>query len=91
VWMRDYSDAEMMAYASSGEPLDKAGAYAIQDAIFDPVERVEGCYVNIMGFPLCHLYRLLADAGVDIEAPPTAACNAFMGRRCLVAKEILQG
>lgn len=89
VWMRDYSDAEMMAYASSGEPLDKAGAYAIQDAIFDPVERVEGCYANVMGLPLCHLYRLLADAGVDVGAPPAAACDAFMGRRCLVAKGIL--
>lgn len=85
VWIRDYSDEQLMAYAASGEPLDKAGAYAIQDGDFCPVERVEGCYANVMGLPLCHLYRLLVDAGVDIGVSPTAACETFTGRRCFVA------
>ncbi|MCR4408308.1 MAG: Maf family protein [Anaerolineae bacterium] len=85
VWLRDYSNQEMMSYVRSGAPLDKAGAYAIQDGDFCPVERVEGCYANVMGLPLCHLYRLLVDTGVDIEVPPAAACEAFTGRRCSVA------
>ncbi len=63
VVMRDYSDAEMMAYIASGDPLDKAGAYAIQHAGFRPVERLQGCYANVMGLPLCHLVRLLAGFG----------------------------
>ena len=84
VWIRDYSDEQIMAYAASGEPLDKAGAYAIQDGDFCPVERVEGCYANVMGLPLCHLYRLLADMGVDTGVPPAVACEAFTGRRCSI-------
>jgi septum formation protein len=91
VWMRNYSDEEMITYARSGEPLDKAGGYAIQDLLFHPVERVEGCYANVMGFPLCHLYRLLMEIGVSIEMPPDAACDLFLGRSCPVAKAILSG
>ena len=68
VVMRDYSDAEMMAYIASGDPLDKAGAYAIQHAGFRPVERLQGCYANVMGLPVCHLVRLLAGFGMHPEA-----------------------
>jgi MAF protein len=89
VWMRDYSDEEMMAYVRSGEPLDKAGGYAIQDGVFQPVEQVEGCYANVMGLPLCHLYVLLKEIGASIEAPPTSACDTFFDRRCPIAETIL--
>jgi len=91
VWMRAYSDEEMMAYVRGGGPLDKAGGYAIQDGVFQPVARVEGCYANVMGLPLCHLYRLLTEMGVSIETPPAAACDAFLGRRCPIAKAVLFG
>lgn len=60
VWMRDYRDSEMEAYVASGDPLDKAAAYAIQHATFHPVARIDGCYANVMGLPLCHLYHALA-------------------------------
>jgi len=46
---RDYDDDEMAAYIATGDPLDKAGAYAIQHPEFAPVARWEGCYTSIMG------------------------------------------
>jgi len=59
VYMRDYSDREIEAYALSGEPLDKAGSYAIQGLGGALVERIEGCYNNVVGFPLCEVAALL--------------------------------
>ena len=49
VRMRAYSDEEIEAYAASGDPLDKAGGYAIQDPTFHPVEGFAGCYASVMG------------------------------------------
>lgn len=89
VRMRRYSDGEIAAYVSSGDPLDKAGAYAIQYRDFRPVECVEGCYANVMGLPLCHLYNLLCAAGASPGATPVAACNRFNARVCDVADTIL--
>ncbi len=64
VWMRDYSDAEIEAYVATGDPLDKAGAYAVQHERFHPVERVEGCYLTVVGLPLCLVTRLLREHGI---------------------------
>jgi len=66
VQMRDYSDAEVAAYVARGEPLDKAGAYAIQDEQFHPVASYDGCYCNVVGLPLKALVILLRRAGLDI-------------------------
>ena len=66
VRMRDYSDAEIAAYVARGEPLDKAGAYAIQDERFHPVASYDGCYCNVVGLPLKALVILLRRAGLDI-------------------------
>ena len=66
VWMRDYSDEEIDSYVASGSPFDKAGSYAIQDRDFHPVERFEGCYFNVVGFPLCALVEALGAQGVHI-------------------------
>jgi MAF protein len=63
VQMRDYSDEEIERYVNSGGPLDKAGAYAIQDQDFAPVERLEGCYLNVVGLPLCEVSRGLRALG----------------------------
>lgn len=60
VHMRDYSDAEIAAYVASGDPLDKAGAYAVQHAGFHPVSTIEGCYLAVVGLPLCAVHALLA-------------------------------
>jgi len=61
VLMRDYSISEIMAYIATGDPLDKAGAYGIQHPSFQPTERVDGCYFNVVGLPVCVLVDLLAE------------------------------
>lgn len=61
VTMRPYSDAEIEAYLATGDPLDKAGAYAIQHPQFRPVARLQGCYCNVMGLPVCDLILALAE------------------------------
>lgn len=52
---------EIEDYVASGEPLGKAGAYAIQGLGGRFVERVEGCYFNVVGLPLARLYRILSE------------------------------
>jgi len=61
VLMRDYSISEIMAYIATGDPLDKAGAYGIQHPSFQPTERIDGCYFNVVGLPVCVLVDLLAE------------------------------
>jgi len=90
VWMRPYTDEEMASYAATGDPLDKAGAYAIQHQSFSPVERIGGCYASVMGLPLCHLARALAQLGLALPVDVSQVCQGFTGYRCLVAGEILQ-
>jgi septum formation protein len=51
--------AEIDAYVASGEPMDKAGAYAIQGLASKFVERIDGCYSNVIGLPLSQVYRYL--------------------------------
>ena len=80
VSMRSFTDGELEAYVSSGGPFDKAGGYGIQDSVFHPAERVDGCYFNVMGLPLCALGRLLAEFGV--RTPSAAPWSA--GGACAV-------
>jgi len=54
---------EIEDYVASGEPFDKAGAYAIQGRAGRFVTRVEGCYFNVVGLPLARLYRILREFG----------------------------
>jgi MAF protein len=89
VWMRDYTDDEINSYVESGDPMDKAGAYAIQHPGFDPVSRVEGCWLNVIGLPLCHLGRALARFGVLVPTNVPGTCRAFNQRDCAVSSDIL--
>ena len=89
VWMRRYGDEEIAQYIARGEPFDKAGAYAIQDPEFRPVERLQGCYANVVGLPLCHLFAILKRLHLSLTEPPRAACEAHTGRSCAVADGIL--
>ena len=66
VLMREYSEAEIEAYVASGEPFDKAGAYAVQAAGGALVEKVEGCYTNVVGLPLTTTRHLLLGSGLRI-------------------------
>ncbi len=89
VTMRAYTDAEMAAYVAGGDPLDKAGAYAIQHPRFHPVAELQGCYANVMGLPLCHLTRCLHAWGIEPPRDVTTACRAYTGRRCPAYATIL--
>lgn len=55
----ELSDAEIDVYVASGQPMDKAGAYAIQGRASKFVDRIEGCYFNVMGLPLALVYKHL--------------------------------
>lgn len=58
---------EIETYVASGEPLDKAGAYAIQGRAGRYISAIEGCYFNVVGLPLARLYALLRELGWTAE------------------------
>jgi MAF protein len=82
VTMRDYSDAEIDAYVASGDPLDKAGAYAIQHPVFRPVAHLDGCYCCVMGLPMCDLIVALSRFNVPAPADLTAVSQAHHHYPC---------
>ena len=78
VTMRDFSDAEMAAYIATGDPFDKAGAYALQHPIFQPVAHIDGCATGVIGLPLCAVAAVLAElrvAYVQPTRPAGAVCR----------------
>ena len=84
VEMREYTDAEIEAFVASGEAMDKAGAYAVQDPVFRPARAVEGCFANVIGLPLCALAGLLGRFGAEVQPRegwtppgPCAECAAL--------------
>lgn len=93
VRMRSYQPAEAAEYVARGEALDKAGAYAIQDPTFRPVEmkHMQDCYANVVGLPLCHLVRAMRRMRAEPPRSVPEACQAHTGYRCPVYAEILDG
>ena len=86
VTMREYSDQELAAYVASGGPFDKAGAYAVQDVDFHPASHVEGCYLNVVGLPLCEVATLLARLPTQARlrsdwTPPTQCVDCPLSQR----------
>ena len=63
VSMRALSDEEIRGSVDSGTPMDKAGAYAVQDSDLEPASGIEGCYTNVIGLPLCRLISMLDELG----------------------------
>lgn len=61
VLFRDLTDDEIGDYVAGGEPLDKAGAYGVQECGAALVARIEGCFYNVMGLPVVRLRQLLAE------------------------------
>lgn len=66
VYFRSLKEEEIRAYIASGEPADKAGAYGIQGRGGLLVERIEGCYFNVVGLPISRLYLMLKKHGIDL-------------------------
>ena len=89
--MRNYSDIEMATYIASGDPMDKAGAYAIQHPEFRPVEQLHGCFANVMGLPLCHLARTMEQLDIGFPVYIPDACQGHLGYDCPVHQDILSG
>ncbi len=77
VMMRDYTDDEIEAYIATGDPFDKAGAYAVQHPGFHPVAEIRGCPLNVIGLPLCALCRQLPHL-----PDPSPVCLRISGRVC---------
>ena len=89
--MRTYSDDEIATYVQTGDPLDKAGAYAIQHPDFQPVESMCGCYASVMGLPMCHVVRTLRILNVQPSADVPMACQKYLNYECPVSGAILHG
>ncbi|MGI6453211.1 MAG: Maf family protein [Syntrophomonadaceae bacterium] len=73
VYFRQLSEEEIVRYIATGEPQDKAGAYGIQGYGAVLIEKIEGCYFNVVGLPLSRLYQMLKKQG--IEMLPGGAIN----------------
>jgi septum formation protein len=89
--MREYDDAEIDEYVRSGDPFDKAGAYAVQHPGFRPVQGLRGCYASVMGLPLCHLLRLLNRLAVEPQSDLPSRCQTHLNYTCPVSAAILRG
>ena len=87
VRLAELPDGAIDAYVASGRPMDKAGAYAIQDDDVPTVERLEGCYCGVMGLPLWLTSRLLRQAGIDARPPSLERCRSCPERGYGVAAE----
>jgi len=82
VTMRSYTDAEITAYVATGDPLDKAGAYAIQHPLFAPVAAWTGCYAGIMGLPLRMVGEMLKEVGLMVSTDVVIVCGQLNGGKC---------
>jgi septum formation protein len=89
--MREYSDVEIEAYVAGGDPLDKAGAYAIQHPGFHPVVDFNGCFASVMGLPLCHLDHLLHKFGVIFPTHIPEDCLSNLKYSCPIFSAVQRG
>lgn len=69
VLVKPLTEEQIAAYVATGEPFDKAGGYAIQGRFAVNIERIDGDYNNIVGFPISRLYSTLLKEGIDILNP----------------------
>jgi MAF protein len=89
--MRAYGDEEIAGYVATADPLDKAGAYAIQHPKFQPVEKLSGCYASVMGLPLCHLVRSLSRFEVTPAVDVPGNCQSALNYPCPISRAVLNG
>jgi MAF protein len=91
VKMRDYSDKEIDDYVASSDPLDKAGAYAIQNREFHPSVGFAGCFPSVMGMPLCHLERTLRKIEGYQQLDMAGICRKNIKYNCPITTQVLSG
>lgn len=89
--MRSYSNEEIRGYIRSLDSMDKAGAYAIQNKQFHPVENFTGCFASVMGLPLCHLKRGIRKLGEVIMVDSAVVCQNYLHYDCPIHAAILAG
>ena len=82
ITLRYLSDGEIDASIATGTPLDKAGAYAVQDTDLRPAESWDGCYSNIVGLPLCRLGEMLAELGYTLPQDWSENAARLCGDSC---------
>ena len=88
VEMRNYGEKEIEDYVASGDPMDKAGAYAIQHLGFNPVAQITGCYANVVGLPLCHLGQIFNRLGVEFREEAIQGCRSNGEYQCRLVEKI---
>lgn len=89
VTMRGYGDDEVAAYLATGDPFDKAGAYAIQHAGFHPVVDFKHCFTNVIGLPLCLVSWMLERQDIEVPSPIPATCRFPFSGVCGLEKHFL--
>ena len=89
VEMREYTDDEVHDYITSGDPMDKAGAYGIQNRDFNPAPEFYGCFANVMGLSLCHLAVLMHEMGIETDRRVAERCQKSIEYQCPVYADIL--
>lgn len=91
VQMRDYSDQDIRQFIASGDSLDKAGAYSIQNDNFHPVVDFNGCFASVMGMPLCHLERALRELPDYGPRKMASICQNHLKYICLITNRVMEG
>ena len=89
VHFREMSREDILDYIASGDPMGKAGAYAIQNREFHPVESIRGCYAAVVGFPLCHVGKLFQRFGYETFPQIRSACMAGTKIYCNFVPSVL--
>ena len=91
VQMREYTDEEIKQYIASGDPMDKAGGYAIQSTTFHPVVNLNGCFASVMGMPLCHLERTLIKFSIYKPSGLALVCQNHLKYNCSITDRVMSG
>lgn len=83
VVMRNFTEEEIATYVATGDPMDKAGAYAVQSGSFHPAATIIGCYLSVVGLPLCTLVESLCAVGHPLVPKPDSRlagrCRSCLG------------
>lgn len=91
IWLRAMTNEEIARYVASGDPMDKAAGYAIQNDVFAPVSKAVGCPANVMGLPMCHVVRNLRRFGMELPDSQPTRCAIRFGYHCALTEYVMPG